>query len=387
MRYRNSILGSILEPISRRWFDAVAERHAANAYDKEFKSWDHLGVLVFAQLGGIESLRDLETAWNANSHHHYHLGSGKIAKSTVSDANARRPTAVFRETFSMLSAMADRASRQEGEEMLRLIDSSPIPLGKIVNWAKYNGRIRGLKLHLAYEPGADNPTDIEVTDANINDIEVGERFPIKSGYTHVFDKAYCKYSWWAEIHQARAWFVTRQKTSTRLRAVQWRPVRKRRGDGFRVVDDAIVKLVSRGDSKIVFPVRRVRIKRDNGKKLALLTNDMQRSAVEIGRMYKQRWEIELIFRWIKQHLHIRSFLGRNKNAIELQIIAAMITFILVRLAARSYRVKIPILRFLTLVSARLFMRLPLAHIDKPPEVHPRRSTRKIPAGQLELCYA
>src|SRR5438105_4675224 len=108
MRYSDSIFGHLLKPISRRWFDGVVARHGADAYDKQFKSWDHLALLVFSQLSGIESLRGLETAWNANANHHYHLGVGRIARSTVCDANARRPLGVFAETFAMLSAMAGR---------------------------------------------------------------------------------------------------------------------------------------------------------------------------------------------------------------------------------------------------------------------------------------
>ena len=199
MRYCDSIFGHLLKPISRQWFAGVVARHEADAYDKEFRSWDHLALLIFAQLGGVGSLRGLEAAWNANAHHHYHLGVGKISRSTVSDANARRPLAVFTETFAMLSGVAGRRSKREGEALLSLIDSSPIPLGKLYDWAKWNGRIRGLKLHTVYEPACDNPTHIEITDANINDMEIGEQFPIKPGFTHVFDKGYCKYPWWTAI--------------------------------------------------------------------------------------------------------------------------------------------------------------------------------------------
>jgi len=216
MRYCDSIFGHVLKPISRRWFDAAVARHDADAYDKDFRSWDHLTLLVFAQLSGIEGLRDLEAAWNANANHHYHLGVGEVARSTISDANARRPLALFTETFAMLSGLADRRLRREGEEMLSLIDSTPIPLGQIINWAKWNGRIRGLKLHVVYDPVSDNPTHIEITDANINDVTVGEQFLIKPGFTHVFDKAYCKYPWWTAIHEAGATFVTRRGTVRNL---------------------------------------------------------------------------------------------------------------------------------------------------------------------------
>jgi len=387
MRYCDSIFGHLLKPISRRWFAGVVARHEADTYDKSFRSWDHLTLLVFAQFSGIDSLRGLEAAWNANAHHHYHLGVGEISRSTVSDANARRPLAVFSETFAMLSGVAGRRSKREGEGLLSLIDSSPIPLGKLVDWAKWNGRIRGLKLHVVYEPACDNPTHIEITDANINDMEIGEQFPIKPGFTHVFDKGYCKYRWWTAIHEADATFVTRQKTTSRFRAISWRKLRKRRGDGFRIVDDADVKFVSKGDSTLAIPMRRIRVRRHDDSKITLVTNDMERSAVEIAGFYKARWQIELLFRWIKQHLQIRNFIGRNPNAIRLQVVAAMIAFILLRLAARENLVKIPIIRFAGLLAARLFMRATIAQIDKPPDAHPSRPTPKHSPDQMKFCYA
>lgn len=387
MRYCDSIFGQILKPISRRWFAGVVARHEADAYDKSFRSWDHLTLLVFAQFSGVDSLRGLEAAWNANAHHHYHLGVGEISRSTVSDANARRPLAVFSETFAMLSGLAGRRSKRDGEALLSLIDSSPIPLGRLVDWAKWNGRIRGLKLHVVYEPACDNPTHIEITDANINDMEIGEQFPIKPGFTHVFDKGYCKYHWWTAIHEADATFVTRQKTTSRFRAVSWRKLRKRRGDGFRIVDDAEVRFVSKGDSTLAIPMRRIRLRRHDGSKITLVTNDMERPAVAIAGFYKARWQIELLFRWIKQHLHIRNFLGRNPNAIRLQLIAAMIAFILLRLAARENLVKIPIIRFAGLLATRLFMRATIAQIHKPPDVHPSRATPKHSPDQMKFCYA
>jgi putative transposase len=387
MRYCDSTFGHILKPISRRWFVGMVARHDADAYDKRFHSWDHLTLLVFAQLSGIESLRGLEAAWNANAHQHYHLGVGEISRSTVSDANARRPLAVFTETFAMLSGLAGGRSKREGETMLNLIDSSPIPLGKLFDWAKWNGRIRGMKLHVVYEPACDNPTHIEITDANINDMEIGEQFPIKPGFIHVFDKGYCKYRWWTAISEAGATFVTRQKTTSRFRATSWRKLGKRRGDGFRIVDDADVNFVSKGDSRLAIPMRRIRLRRDDASKITLLTNDMKRSAVEIAGCYKARWQIELLFRWIKQHLHIRNFLGRNENAIKLQLVAAMIAFILLRLAARENLVKIPILRFTQLVATRLFMRTAIAQIDKPPNPHPSRAIPKHSINQMEFHYA
>ncbi len=125
MRYQGSIFGSLLKPIDRRQFRAIVERFDGDAYDKSFKSWDHLVALLFAQLAGIGSLRGLELAFNANSHQHYHLGVGKLVRSTLSDANARRPVGVFAELFALLAAKADRYTRREGAEMVRLIAARP----------------------------------------------------------------------------------------------------------------------------------------------------------------------------------------------------------------------------------------------------------------------
>lgn len=387
MRYYDSIFGHLLEPICRRWFDRVVDRHDGNAYDKAFKSWDHLALLIYGQLSGLEGLRGLEATWNANAHHHYHLGVGKVARATISDANARRPLAIFGETFSMLSGFASRQSRQEGKQMLRLIDSTPIPLGELVKWAKWNGRIRGLKLHAVYDPLGDNPTDAKITHANINDVEIGEQLPIEAGCVFVFDKAYCKYGWWTAIHDAGATFVTRQKTTSRFRAIRWRKRGKRNGDGFVIIDDAEVKFVSKGDSKLAIPMRRIRLRRDDGGKLTLLTNDLKRPAVEIAAFYKKRWQIELFFRWIKQHLKIKSFLGRNDNAIRLQILAAMIAYVLLRMLASKSRLKIPVIRLADFLKTRLFLRLDIAKIHKPPDLNPSKAKPRHSPDQMELCYA
>jgi IS4 transposase len=387
MRYRDSIFGQLLKPISRRWFEAAVERHGASAYDKSFESWDHLVALTFAQLSGVQSLRGLVTAWATNVHHHYHLGVESFGRSTLSDANARRPIALFAETFAMLAGLADRISRREGTAMLRLIDATPIPLGKLVDWAKWNGRIRGLKLHVVYDPDADVPHRITITPANVNDIEEGKKVPIETDCTYVMDKAYCDYRWWTAISDAGAFFVTRQKTSAKFRSTRKRRVRKTRGDGFTIIDDHEVKLTSKGDSKLAIPLRRIRVKRDTGGRLTLLTNDLERSAVEIAALYKARWQIELLFRWIKQHLNIRKFLGNGDNAIRLQIVAAMIAYLLLRIAARESRMKISDIRFAELVAANLFVRKPLARIDKPPEVNPSRPRPSTGPGQMELRYA
>jgi len=386
MQFSNSIFASLLKPIDRRWFRNAVERHAGDAYDKSFRSWDHLVALIFAQLKGVVGLRELEAVFNANSQHHYHWNVGKLSRSTLSDANARRPFGVFEEVFTMLSNLVDRQTRHEGAAMVRLIDASPIPLGKVCAWAKWNGRIRGMKMHVVYDPSADCPRCVEVTSATVNDVEIGRQTEIEPGATYVFDKGYYHFGWWKKINDTSAFFVTRPKDNTRLRTVKWRYVRKVIGDGFRIIDDAEVVLASKGDSRLAIPLRRIRVRRDNGGIITLITNDLEQTAIEIAMLYKARWQIELLFRWIKQHLDIRKFLGNNDNAIRLQILAAMIAYLLLRIAARLHGITIPVLRFVQLVSQFLFVRKPIAQIDKPPPVNASKPKPQFSADQLWLCY-
>jgi IS4 transposase len=381
-------LGKLLEPINRRQFEAIVGRHDGDAYDKSFHSWDHLVALIFAQFSAADSLRGLEARWNANSQHHYHLASGPLMRSTLSDANKRRPVAVFAETFGLIAGQLDRETRRDGDAMLRLIDSTPIPLGKLCGWAKSNGRIKGMKMHIVYDPKTDCPRVLDMTNANINDAQIGRTVAIEAGATYVFDKGYCHYGWWSAIAAAGASFVTRPKSKMRLKLVGLRPVAQAQDDGFTILEDAEVSFASKGDSKLPIRLRRLSVKRHGADDtITILTNDMVRSAIDIAALYKGRWQIELLFRWIKQHLKIRKFLGNNDNAIRLQLFAAMIAYALLRIAARIHRIAIPILRFTDLVAQCIFQRRKIASIEKPPPVNPSFRKNQNSKNQLGFQYA
>ena len=386
MRFADSIFASLLKPIDRRQFQKVVDQHDGDSYDKTFKSWDHLVALVYAQIARIDGLRALEAGFNANTQHHYHLGTGELARSTLSDANARRPTTIFAQVFASLAETADRQTRHEGKEMVRLIDASPIPLSKICTWAKWNGRIRGMKLHVVYDPVADVPTCVEITPANVNDIEIGQQTTIKRGTTYVFDKGYCRFDWWQKINDNGGFFVTRKKVNMRLHATRHRTNRKRKGDGFKVIADDEVVLASKGNARLPIPLRRIKIKREKGGVITLLTNDLARTAIEIATLYKSRWQIELLFRWIKQHLDIRKFLGTNDNAIRLQVFAAMIAYLLLRIAARVNCITMLPLRLAELVRLFLFTRRSIATITKPPPINPSNRLARTFPNQFEFCY-
>ncbi|WP_298104260.1 IS4 family transposase [Bradyrhizobium sp.] len=387
MRFTSSIFAKLLEPLNRRQFDGIVARHRGNAYDKSFESWDHLLVLMFGQFSKAETLRGVEASWNANRQHHYHLASGTVQRSTLSDANRRRPVEVFSDTFILLAGQLDRLARRDGRAMLRLIDSTPIPLGKLYGWAKSNGRFKGMKVHIVYAPETDSPRILGITNANVNDAPVGRTATIEAGATYVFDKGYCHYGWWRQIADAKAFFVTRPKSSMKLELVEQRPLLTVTGDGFTVLDDAEVSFASKGDSKLPIRLRQIKVQRhETGDVLTLLTNDLARPALEIAALYKARWQIELLFRWIKQHLKIRKFLGNNDNAIRLQIYAAMIAYALLRIAVRTYKIHLSILRFTDLVAQCLFDRRDIAAIDRPPPVNPStRKTRSSP-HQLRFTY-
>jgi IS4 transposase len=234
---------------------------------------------------------------------------------------------------------------------------------------------------------ADVPLAVEVTAANVNDVEIGREVPIKAATTYVFDKGYCRFDWWQKINDTAAFFVTRAKANTRLRAVKRRTTSKRKGDGFKIIADHEVVLASKGDSRLPIPLRRIKLRRDKGGVITLLTNDLARTAVEIAALYKSRWQIELLFRWIKQHLDIRKFLGANENAIRLQVIAAMIAYLLLRIAARTNCITMLPLRLAELVSQLLFTRRSIAAINKPPPVNASRRKLRPSRDQIEFSYA
>ena len=382
MRYQNTVLGDLLKALPRRRFATIVERHKGDKYIKGFSSWDHLVTLISAQLGGLSSLREVQAVWNAQAAHHYHLGSGSIRRSTLSDANRRRPSAIFAETFAELSALADCSLPRPGNEVLRLIDATPIPLTSLHKWAYWNGRTRGLKAHVVYDPDADRPVRLEITAATINDVVAGRRQPIEPGATYVFDKAYVDYAWWRQLHQAGCCFVTRPKSNVPLRLLAMRPVSEHDRQEAGIESDWIVDLASQQHARLPILLRRIILRREDGRLLTILSNDIERPAGEIAGLYRKRWQIELLFRWIKQHLKVRRFLGRSENAIRLQIFAAMIAYLLLRIAARNSRSGLLALRFADLVRTRLFERRSVTTIDLPP---PRPSSSA--HNQLNLAYA
>ena len=192
------------------------------------------------------------------------------------------------------------------------------------------------------------------------------------------------YAWWRRLHEAGCCFVTRPKSNAPLDGCVERPISRRDRQMAGIQSDAVVKLASQQRARLPVGLRRIVLRREDGRLLTVLSNDLKRSAGEIAALYRKRWQIELLFRWIKQHLKIRTFLGRSENAIRLQIFAAMIAYLLLRIAARASRSPLLALRFADLVRTRLFERRPLDEIGKPP---PHPQPRSDAHNQLILAYA
>ncbi|TJW05604.1 MAG: transposase, partial [Mesorhizobium sp.] len=191
--------------------------------------------------------------------------------------------------------------------------------------------------------------------------------------------------WGTAVASAKAFFVTRPKSNMGLKVGRRRRLIDTQGDGFSVLEDAEVSLASKTNSKLPIALRHLTVKRQDGDTITLLTNDLERPAVEIAALYKGRWQIELLFRWIKQHLKIRKFLATNDNAIRLQLFAAMIAYALLRIAARGHPITMPILRFTDLVKRCLFERRQIAAIQRPPPVNPSNRKPTVSPDVLHIC--
>jgi len=336
-----------------------------------------LKALLFAQFAGLGSLREIVAGLSGQRGSFYHLNLRMPARTTLSDANAARPAAVFRDIAAALVGVAGRDLRREGEALIRLIDATPIALkDRRFAWPEVGGRTRGLKLHLVYDPRARRPVWFELTSAKLDDAVAGRAAPLEAGAIYVMDKGYTDFGRWSEIITAGAFFLTRRKRNTHRRAVvEVAP------QGEAILADRRLKIgharAHAGAAKNPLwdtVLREVVVARpDNNEPLVLLTNDLTRPAAEIAALYKERWEIELLFKWLKQNLKIRSFWGRSENAVRIQVYVALIAFLLLRLlhngAARA--VKATTALFRTQLKIALFAPLRLGQTAKPPPKPPR----------------
>jgi hypothetical protein len=370
MRHDNSVLHQILQHIPWSRFEALVEEHRADKHVRRLSTKSQLVAMLYAQLSGAASLREIETGLLSHQARLYHLGVDRPRRSTLADANALRPAAVFAGLFALLAAQAHRGLRKALWDTTYLIDSTGLKLcERSANWARYSQKVCGAKLHVIYDPDADQPVYAAISAANVNDITPAQAMPIEAGATYVFDLGYYDYRWWAKLDAAGCRIVTRFKKNTPLTLLKELRV-PRTGT---VLSDRIGFLPARQKNNRHNPldnaVREVCVRTDTGKTLRIFSNDLDATAQQIADLYKRRWAIELFFRWIKQTLKINHFLGTSQNAVAIQIAAALIAFLLLRLAqAAQTAVKTP-LAFARLVRANLMHRRRLDRLIEPPPHH------------------
>lgn len=338
--YSISRIQQVLQAIPQGAFDQIVQRHGGDRYVKRFRCRDQLIAMLYVQLAGAQSLRELEAGFNGQRRHHYHLATGPVARSTLSDANEKRNPQIFAELLKLLIEQAGRALRRERSELLYLLDATTVALPprcsqELRGHTSKHGN-HGMKMHVQFEAGSAAVQSASITKARVNDITEARKLPIEAGATYVFDKGYCNYNWWHSIDQKGAIFVTRFRRDAALTFERERPVSTEQG----ILRDSVVAFALRTPrgghrNSYSMSLRRIEVERPNEAPLVLATNDLSSPAQEIAQLYKQRWAIELLFKWVKQHLQIRRFLGRNENAIRIQLLTALIAYMLVLLLKKA----------------------------------------------------
>jgi putative transposase len=333
--FRISRFQGLLRHLPRGRFQGLVERHGADKHCKGFTAWSHLTAMVYAQLANTGSLRQIVTGFNAHEAHHYHLASRQLSRSTLADANAVRSPQLFADVAHSLMSELHGSARRSCKELLYLLDSTSITLKGpgFDEWTlpQRSRHTQGVKLHVLYCDQAQAPNWYSITRGNASDVSQGRDVPLERGSVYVFDKGYYDFDWWQRIGQAGAVFVTRFKTNVALHKVK-----SLRCDGSAVLSDELVRFAisrPRGGKRNSYTgvLRRVTVAREGAAPLVLATNDLHSSATVIAQRYRARWQVELYFKWIKQHLGIKRYCGRSENAVRIQILTALIAYLLLKL--------------------------------------------------------
>jgi hypothetical protein len=384
MRAQNIVFGDLLKFIPWDFFDKLVAQHGSDDLVRGFRTRHQLIALLYAQFSGAESLRAIATAMASHEARLYHL-RGKVARrSTLADANRTRPPEVFSALLMHMLGRAGRKTRKEMKEAVRLIDSTGLRLAGVgAEWARFSTEVCGAKAHVIFDPDLGRPVYHAVTAAKVNDITAAKDMPIEAGATYVFDLGYYDYGWWARLAQAGCRIVTRFKTNTPLCDARAQPLDAKS----RALSDRIGFLPGRQaknrKNPMVDAVREIVVSTETGKRLRILTNDLDAPADEIADLYKRRWQIELFFRLMKQTLKIRSFVGRSQNAVRIQLAVAMLAHLILLLVQSTSKDDFSFLELARLVRANLMHRKPVLDLKKQPKPHsvdPRQN-------ELELVYA
>lgn len=363
MSHFNTVYNQLLHLIPRHQFDNLVERHGGDYYVKYFTCWQQFITLLYAQIRNKDSLRDIEVSLRAQSNRWYHIGLKDIKRSTLSDANNQRGYQIYEELFYKL---LDRCKSITPKHKFRFknslysLDATVIDLClSLFPWAKFRKRKGALKMHYLYEHSGSIPSFLVVTDALAHEVKVAKEqdFPLISDSIISVDRAYIDYKWLYSLDERGVFFVTRAKVNMQYESIGQHEISKKEGLMF----DKTIRLAGYYQSRY-YPkeLRLVGFKDpDTGKELVFLTNNFKLSAHTITQVYKARWQIELFFKWIKQNLEIKSFLGTSKNAVLTQIWVAMCYYLLLSYIKYQTKYSYSLLELARMLSETVFERISL----------------------------
>lgn len=335
------VFAQLTDFLPARVFDSLVVKYSGNKYVRYFTCWNQLLCMVFGQLTNRDSLRDLIVAIDAHSQKTYHLGFGKsVTRSNFAKANENRNSKIFEEFAYHLIDIAREKLANENFQIkgkVYAFDSSTIDLClKVFWWAKFRKTKGGVKLHTLYDITTQIPAFIHITAASVNDINAMDYIPYEYDAYYIFDRGYVDYSRLFRITIHSAYFVVRAKSNLKFRRIYSRKIDKATG----VQCDQIGKLTGFYVSKD-YPEKLRRVKfydKETKRTFVFLSNNMELSAQQIALLYKNRWQVELFFKWIKQHLKVKSFWGTSENAVRIQIYTAIIAYCLVAIVGHDLKI-------------------------------------------------
>ena len=333
------VFAQLVSFLDRNKFNYIVRKNQGDKYVKHFTCWNQLLVLMFGQLSNRESLRDLVIAIEAHRSKCYHLGMGKnISRSSLARANQDRPYQIFEEYAYYLISQA-REKRMTGifnlEGNVYAFDSTTIDLClSVFWWAKFRKQKGGIKVHTLYDLETQIPAFFHITEAAVHDSKAMKEIPYEPDSYYIFDRAYNNFKMLYKIHLIEAYFVIRSKKNLKYKAIGWK--RRLPKD---VRSDVTIELTG-FYPKQYYPetLRLVRYwDQEQEREFTFLTNATQISALQVAELYKNRWQVELFFKWLKQHLKIKKFWGTTENAVRIQIYSAVSTYCLVAIVQHDMK--------------------------------------------------
>ena len=361
------IFAQLTDFLPRRVFDRLVDKYEGNKHVRSFTCWNQMLCMVFGQLTARDSMRDLMLSLEAHQPKYYHLGFGStVSRRNLGTANERRNYKIFEEFAYVLIEEARRSCYRDDFEIevdgnVYALDSTTIDLClSIFWWAEFRKHKGGIKLHTLYDVKTSIPSFLYITNASVHDVNIMDIIPYEAGSFYVADKGYTDFLRLYKIHTNGSFFVTRAKENLRFKRMYSRAVDKTTG----VQSDHIGKLEIY-KSKNEYPEKLRRIKfydAEHDKDLVFLTNNMDLKASEIAFLYKKRWAVELFFKWMKQHLKIKSFWGTTLNAVKIQMYCAVIAYCLVAIIGNKLKVDRSIYEILQILSISLLDKTPIKEI-------------------------